>query len=162
MNRLIRMLFLNLACVTALIGCTITDSSAIVTGTTRDPATPDTVKIYTTPPVNYEEIALISASAAHDFRSDGELIDEVVYQLKVKAASLGANAILLTMIDERDDPITSVGSAYGNVTANNGTSLFGSTNSVMTQWGDSHTRMKAIAIFIPQEVVESAGKPLGN
>lgn len=61
---------LALFAVVTLVGCTITDGSAIVTGIERAPISADQVRIYRVAPDNYEEIAMVSASAGHDFKSN--------------------------------------------------------------------------------------------
>ena len=49
-----------------LAGCAITNETSIVVGTARSPLAPEQVKLYTKPPARYEEIAIVSADAAHD------------------------------------------------------------------------------------------------
>ena len=56
---------------------------------------PASVKLYTTLPEKYETIAIISASAGHDFVTDQTLTDAAIGRLKAEAAKVGANGILL-------------------------------------------------------------------
>jgi hypothetical protein len=86
-----------------LSGCAITNETALVTGRVRPAIYPDQVVIYTAPPKRYEEIAIISADAAHDFMQKQALLDTAVQNAKRKAAQLGANGILL---DEAGDFVT--------------------------------------------------------
>ena len=86
-----------------LSGCAITNETALVTGRVRPAISPDQVVIYTSPPRRYEEIAIISADAAHDFMQKQALLDTAVLNAKKKAAQLGANGILL---DEAGDFVT--------------------------------------------------------
>ena len=86
-----------------LSGCAITNETALVTGRVRPAISPDQVVIYTAPPRRYEEIAIISADAAHDFMQKQALLDTAVLNAKKKAAQLGANGILL---DEAGDFVT--------------------------------------------------------
>ena len=134
---------------TALTACTITDGSAIVTGIARDPIPVEKVRIYRVAPENYEEIAMLSASAGHDFKSNSALIESAILELKKEAAKVGANGVLLSNIDERDAPSTST--SYGNISAhgNDGSSAYASGNSVSVNRGDTHTRMRGLAIYVP-------------
>lgn len=52
----------------AISGCTIMDGNAIVTGNIRPAISPDKVRIYRTAPDSFEEVAIVSASAGHDFK----------------------------------------------------------------------------------------------
>ncbi|WP_409173066.1 hypothetical protein [Variovorax sp. H27-G14] len=61
------------------------------------------MRLYTAPPKKFEEIAVISANAAHDFMQKQDLLDAAVLNAKKKAAQLGANGILL---DEAGDFVT--------------------------------------------------------
>lgn len=84
-------------------GCAVTNETALVTGRVRPAIYPDEVRLYTAPPRKYEEIAIISADAAHDFMQKQALMDAAVLNAKKKAAQLGANGILL---DEAGDFVT--------------------------------------------------------
>ena len=88
-------LFLLVACAT---------TSHVITGKTRTPIDPSQVKVYSTAPPNYEEIAVIDATSRSSFSfGDQEKMDAVIERLKKEAASLGANGVLLQ----------STGSEYG-------------------------------------------------
>lgn len=132
-----------------LAGCTITDGSSIVTGIARDPIPVSQVRIYRVAPENYEEIAMVSSSAGHDFKSNSALIETAIQKLKEEAAKVGANGVLLSNIDERDAASTST--SYGNASAhgNDGSSVYASGNSVSVNRGDTHTRMRGLAIYVP-------------
>ena len=94
---------ITLVALALLSGCAITNETALVTGRVRPSISPDQVVIYTAPPRRYEEIAIISAGAAHDFMQKQALLDTAVQNAKRKAAQLGANGILL---DEAGDFVT--------------------------------------------------------
>lgn len=80
--------------VVLLAGCA---SSKILTGTQRPPISPALVKIYSQPPANFEEIAIIDASSKSSFAiGDQGKMDVVIQRLKEEAASVGANGVLLT------------------------------------------------------------------
>jgi hypothetical protein len=79
----------------ALAACAVTHETSVLVGTPRAPTTPEQVKLYTSPPKKYTEIALISADAAHDFMEKQALLDTAVLNAKKQAAKVGANGILL-------------------------------------------------------------------
>ncbi len=76
-------------------GCAITNETSVIVGKTRTPTTPDQVKLYTKAPAKYEEIAIISADAAHDFMGKQELMNIAISKIKAEAAKVGANGVLL-------------------------------------------------------------------
>lgn len=78
-----------------LAACAVTHETSVLVGTPRAPTTPEQVKLYTSPPKKYTEIALISADAAHDFTDKQVLLDTAVLNAKREAAKVGANGILL-------------------------------------------------------------------
>ena len=79
-----KLLILSLTLFTA-VGCTIMDGNAIVTGNTRSPISPAEVRLYRTVPENYEEIALVSASAGHDFQKSSSLMNAAIDRIKQEA-----------------------------------------------------------------------------
>ena len=83
-----------LMCASLLTACATT--SHVMTGKARQPIDPSGVKIYSTAPPEYEEIAVIDASSrlSGSF-GDQKKMDAVIERLKKEAASLGANAVLL-------------------------------------------------------------------
>ena len=129
-------------------GCTIMYGNAIVTGSAREPLSPESVRLYRTPPERYEEVAIVNASAGHDFRKSSGLMNSAIQRLKEEAAKVGANGILLSEIDERDAP--TVSTTHGSATASgDGSTVFASGNSTSVNRGDSYTRLRGIAIFVP-------------
>jgi hypothetical protein len=129
-------------------GCTIMDGNAIVTGTTRAPISPDQVRLYRAPPDRFEEVAIVNASAGHDFRKDSSLMNAAIERLKQEAAKVGANGVLLSGVNERDAP--SVSTTYGSATATGGgTSVYASGSGTSVNRGDAYTRVRGIAIYVP-------------
>lgn len=100
-------LFLLALAFLALGGCA--SGSAIVTGTTRTPLTPEQVTIYLEPPADFEVIGLVSASSDAGWTEQGS-VDYAIRELKQQAAQLGANGVLSVSSGER--PTTTVG-GYG-------------------------------------------------
>ena len=139
---------LTILAITVLTSRTITDGSAIVIGTKRAAISIDQVRIYRVAPEDYEEIAMLSSSAGHDFKSDSTLIESAIQKLKEEAAKIGANGVLLEQIVERDASSTTT--SYGNTQSqsNDGSSTHTSGNSISVNRGDTYTRMKGLAIFV--------------
>ena len=79
----------------AFAGCAITHETSVLVGTPRPATTPAQVKLYSTPPKKYVDIAIIQADAAHDFMSKQDLMNTAVENAKKEAAKVGANGILL-------------------------------------------------------------------
>ena len=118
-----------------IIGCV--PVSHIVVGETREPIHPSNVKIYIDYPEEYEKIALIDAGSNFAFKDPAILfsyqskMDKVVERLKIEAAQLGANGILIVNTDNK---------IYQSISSDGD----GSTHS------SSHTEKfgKAIAIYV--------------
>jgi hypothetical protein len=129
-------------------GCTIVDGSAIVTGEKRASISAEQVRIYRVAPDKYEEIAIISASAGHDFQSNSALIESTILRLKQEAAKVGANGVLLSEIDERDAPKSTINFGNAQANSNSSSSVYATSNSISVDRGDSYTRMRGLAIFV--------------
>lgn len=78
-----------------LTSCAITNETSLIVGKPRQATSPEQIRFYTKPPAKYEEIAIISADAAHDFMSKQSLQNIAIENLKREAAKVGANGILL-------------------------------------------------------------------
>jgi hypothetical protein len=99
-NRLgTRRMFVGLVAV-VLHACAITNETSVLVGTPRPPTSPEQVKLYTSQPKRFVEIALVSADAAHDFMSKQALLDKAVLNAKTQAAKVGANGILLDALGD--------------------------------------------------------------
>ena len=97
-------------------------STHVLVGQARPPITPDQVKIYSHPPATrYEEIAVLDASSKSAFGTGGQKsIDKVIERLKIEAAKLGANGVILEGFSDAETGSlgTGVGSdSYGNHSA---------------------------------------------
>ena len=84
-----------LAALVALGGCAVTNETSVPVGTPPPAPTAEKVKINSTPPKKYVDIAIIQANAAHDFMNKQALMDTAVQNAKMEAAKVGANGILL-------------------------------------------------------------------
>lgn len=88
-------------------------SSHVLVGTVRPPISPADVQIYSAPPPKFEEIAVLDASSKSVFGTGGQrTIDKVVEQLKVQAAKLGANGMILEGF--ADSQTASLGTGVGS------------------------------------------------
>ena len=130
-------------CSTILAGCAITNETALVTGTPRAAIAPEQVKLYTKAPAKYEEIAIVSADAAHDFMSKQALQDKALAGLKNEAAKVGANGVLLTSMG--DTNLGSVGTVVAQPLGKRGAIVTGGAAN------RSGKAMQARAIFVIEE-----------
>jgi hypothetical protein len=100
-----------------VMGCA--PSSHILTGVARPPVAPADVKIYSSPPPRYEEIALLDASSKSLFGPGGQkAIDTVIERLKVQAAQLGANGVILGDVSDRETGSVGTGVGSSSYSAN--------------------------------------------
>jgi len=100
-----------LATMAVLVGCA--PSTHVLVGTARPPIAPDQVKIYSTPPANYQEIAVLDASSKSAFGTGGQKsVDKVIERLKIEAAKLGANGVILEGF--QDSQAASIGTGVGS------------------------------------------------
>ena len=87
------------------IGCV--PVSHIIVGDTREPIHPSNVEIYLDYPEQYEKIALIDAGSNFAFKDPVILfdwqskMDKATERLKIEAAKLGANGILIINTDNK-------------------------------------------------------------
>ena len=97
-------------------------SSHVLVGQVRPPITPDQVTIYSHPPATpYDEIAVLDANSKSAFGTGGQKsVDKVIDRLKIEAAKLGANGVILEGFSDSETGSvgTGVGSdSYGNHSA---------------------------------------------
>ena len=87
------------------IGCV--PVSHVIVGDTREPIHPSNVEIYLDYPEQYEKIALIDAGSNFAFKDPAILFDwqskmnKATERLKIEAAKLGANGILIINTDNK-------------------------------------------------------------
>jgi hypothetical protein len=88
-------------------------STHVLVGQARPPISPDQVKIYSHPPTYYQEIAVLDASSKSVFGTGGQkTIDKVIERLKIEAAKLGANGVILEGFSEAETG--SIGTGVGS------------------------------------------------
>lgn len=88
--------------------------SAVVTGQKRPPISPDSVRLYSSPPQQpYEEVGIISANSYWSWAwNEQAKMDTATREIRVKAAKLGANGIILKSLGS--EPITAAGMNFGS------------------------------------------------
>ena len=101
-------IYITLIAIFLLSSCA--SGSHILTGQKRDPILASQVKLYITPPQQYEVIGIVKASSDSGMTQQGDM-DFAVEELKNQAAKLGANGVILS--GTRDSTSSSVG-AYSN------------------------------------------------
>jgi len=143
MKRLANLIAVVLA-TTIITGCAVTNETSLLVGQARPATTPDKVKLYTKPPAKYEEIALVSADAAHDFMTKQALMEKSVALIKEQAAKVGANGVLIENLGDfytgSSGVIVAPGAPQGGVTVGTG--------AMNARTGKKVTGM---AIFVTQE-----------
>lgn len=134
------------ALVSVLSGCSA--SSHVIVGTLRLAIEPSQVKLYLTPPSQYEAIAMVDASSKYvaAWSSDQTKADKVIERLKAEAAALGANGLLLHGVGEQSAGAIGIGTA--TATGGRGYAMgmgFGMSSAMFMKSG------QALAIFVTQE-----------
>lgn len=121
------------------------NTSHVVTGTPRPPIDPAQVKVYSTAPPGYEEIAVIDASSRSSLAfGDQKKMDAVVRRMKKEAAALGANGVLLqsTGSEYAGGVGTGVGTGIGGGGISIGTGIFSSSE---------NKTGRGLAIYVPAQ-----------
>lgn len=88
-------------------------SSVTVTGITRAPISPDHVRVYTMAPASFQEVAQLRATG-NSVGGGERAAEKVIDEMKLAAAKLGANGLLLE--DLSDGSTLGVGTGIGSDT----------------------------------------------
>ena len=125
-----------------LAGCATT--SHVMLGPARAPLAPEQVRVYTTAPAKYQEIALVEAASGPLTYGEQNKLDSVLAKLRREAASLGANGELLQDMAS--------GARGGGVNVGVGGGRFGGHTSVGAGVGvdisPTRKHARAIAIYV--------------
>lgn len=91
-------------------------SSHVLVGQARAPLTPDQVKIYAQPPTTpFEQIAVLDANSKSAFGTGGQTsVDKVIERLKIEAAKLGANGVILEGFSDAESGSLGTGLGSGS------------------------------------------------
>ncbi|MDF2178380.1 hypothetical protein P2G88_08960 [Aliiglaciecola sp. CAU 1673] len=132
-------LIVGLLTLLALSGCAT--SSHVLTGEARAPIDPDEVMVYRNAPADYQEIARLKATSKFSWSlTEKDKINKAIERMKMEAAALGANGVLLQYTEEQ---ITgSVGTGAGGVDGNVGIG-------VGMSWPMVNIGAGGIAIYVP-------------
>jgi len=126
-----------------LAGCA--GASHVVTGTPRPATVPSLVTVYSPTPPVFQEIAVIRAHRKTIFNSGGQRsADAVVERLKVEAAKLGANGLLVDGVDQAETLSLGGGAGTDSYSAHGIISL-----SLGTVVGVFKTAGQGRAIYVP-------------
>lgn len=118
--------------------CTIMDTSVIPVGEKRSPTDPQKVAIYASPPAKFQEVAIISVTAGHDFRSEQGLTDSAIERLKLEASKVGANGVILKSTEKPSGGAVAIAMPMGN-------GMVGAVSSSGSRGGKT---LSGIAIFV--------------
>ena len=120
-------------------------SSQMVTGAPRSPLLPAEVRVYTQAPQSFEEIAALGATRKSVSSAGAErAIEKMIETMRLQAARLGANGLLLEDITD-SDPVA-VGSGVGSQTYTHNASI---NVGIGGSLGVTKKIVKARAIFVP-------------
>jgi hypothetical protein len=120
-------------------------NSFVLTGTQRPPISPNKVIIYSHPPPNFEEVALLTASSKSVFTPGGQQsVDLVIEGLKEEAAKLGANGVILQGFSDRETGSLGTGVGSSSVSSNSAVGVgVGGSLGIYKKTG------QGMAIFVP-------------
>ncbi len=91
-------------------------SSSQLLAPARPPINPAEVRVYHAPPRHYQQIAVLDAtSGVRLFHGTPEGEAEAIERLRIEAAKLGANGVLLTLVGDRPSGVIGVGVGGGDV-----------------------------------------------
>src|ERR1700733_10745986 len=116
-----------------------------LSGTPRPAISPADVRVFTTPPPQAEQIALLDAHSDSVFGPGGQkAIDKVIDRLKTQAAQLGANGIVLGDVSDRQTGSIGTGVGSGSYSGNSAVGVgVGGSLGIYKKSG------KATAIYVP-------------
>ena len=119
--------------------------SQVLVGKARPPIAPAQVRIYSHPPADFEEVAILNASSKSVFAPGGQAaIDKVVERLKEQAAKLGANGVILEDFSDRETGSLGTGVGSSSYSRNSAVGLgLGGSLGIFSKTG------KGRAIYVP-------------
>lgn len=116
----------------ALVAC---GGSHIIIGNVRAPIRSSEVRIYSTPPAKYEEIAIVEGSSKGTFATTNQQkTNQALEYIKEEAAKVGANGVLL--------------SGYGELSSGTGAVITPANSTVGVLVVGSHVSLQGKAIFV--------------
>ena len=101
------------------VGCA--SSSSRLLAPARAPLNPADVRIYKAPPRRYQQIAVVDATSGTSFFHGSEQGEAAaIEKLKVEAAKVGANGVLLTLVGDRPNGAIGIGVGGGGISGGRG------------------------------------------
>lgn len=136
-----------LVAILACSGAACSTSSHVLIGTARPPIAPESVRVYRQPPPKYEEIATINATSQGSLAlTSQQNMDKAMERLKVEAAKLGANGVLLQNVHDTQS---------GSIGAGGGGASYGPNSSTGVGVGGSFALtskvVQGLAIYVPPQ-----------
>lgn len=134
-----------LAAILACSAAACSTSSHVLIGTVRPPIPPESVRVYRQPPPKYEEIATINATSQGSLAlTSQQNMDKAMERLKVEAAKLGANGVLLENVHDTQS---------GSIGAGGGGASYGPNSATGVGVGGSFALtskvVQGLAIYVP-------------
>lgn len=114
----INTLIMAATCALLMAGCTT--GTHIVMGNKRQPIKPEDVTIYQSAPAHFEAVGIVNSTTPGRFQFN---MDSAVQELKVQAAKIGANGIIIGAVNPGS---SSVGFGSGSGFSSGGASFYGS------------------------------------
>lgn len=114
----------SLAMISLVLGCAgcVSTFDNVVVGKTRDPISPDSVRVYYAPPAKYEVVSNLDITTVNPWATtDDAMRERVLSRLKSAAAKLGANGLLLS---GGDKTLQSTASSAAQRSVNNTENFF--------------------------------------
>ena len=134
----LRTLLLLAALAVPILGSGCATGAALVTGVKRPPINPNEVRIYSEPPANYEEVAIISAHSYWSWAwTEQSKMDTASRELRAKAAKLGANGVIVKNLGNAATSAGGFGTGVGGGFALGAASI------------NNMTTLDGVAIFVP-------------
>jgi hypothetical protein len=132
-----------------LVGCA--SSSSRLVAPARSPINPAEVRIYKEPPPHYQKVAILDATSGTSFfhgSAEGEAA--AIDKLRIEAAKVGANGVLLTLVGDRPNGAIGVGVGGGGISGGRGgeTSVSGGASGGFPLVSNG---ARGIAIYIPDQ-----------
>jgi hypothetical protein len=129
------------------VGACATPNTVVMVGVAHPPIAPADVRIYSHPPPAFEEIAILNASSSSMFTTGGQkTVDKVIGGLRVQAAKLGANGIILEGFSDSQTGSLGTGVGSSSVSRNSAVGVgVGGSLGVYKKTGQGR------AIFVPPE-----------
>ena len=126
-----------------------TPNTVVMVGTALAPTAPTDVKIYSHPPPVFQEIAILNASSSSMFTTGGQKsVDKVIGDLKIQAAKVGANGIILEGFSDSQTGSLGTGVGSSSVSSNSAVGVgVGGSLGIYKKTG--HAR----AIFVPLDAM---------